>query len=103
MSKIVEVNNNVDKTKLQDTGEKEGEAEEEEEEEKENVYDLDGCVEILVTAAEEWLCVSRLPVDVTEDEFKKLVEEYGPTKRTLIIRSKRTGKEIELFEKLMQE
>ena len=47
---------------------------------------------IIVTDDEEWLCVAKLPLDTTQEEFTELLAQFGPVKRTILIRSRKTGK-----------
>ena len=47
---------------------------------------------VIVTDAEEWLCVAKLPLDTTQEEFTELLAQFGPVKRTILIRSRKTGK-----------
>ena len=77
-----EVNNN-DKNDNMVEGQVEEDGEEEKVEEEESV---------IVTDAEEWLCVAKLPLDTTQEEFTELLAQFGPVKRTILIRSRKTGK-----------
>ena len=42
---------------------------------------------VVVKDAEEWLCVSRLPPDITEDEFYDLLTEFGGVEESFLIHS----------------
>ena len=46
---------------------------------------------ITVTDPEEWLCVAKLPLDITEDEFWDLLAEFGGVKESFLMNSERTG------------
>jgi len=46
---------------------------------------------ITVTDPEEWLCVAKLPLDITEDEFWDLLAEFGGVKESFLMNSARTG------------
>jgi len=39
----------------------------------------------------EWLCVSRLPLDLEEGELRALLSEYGAVEQIRMIRSESTG------------
>ncbi len=47
---------------------------------------------IEVTGVEQWLCVSRLPPDLTEVEFYDLLREFGGVKHYFLVFSEETGK-----------
>jgi hypothetical protein len=40
---------------------------------------------------EEWLCVSRLPLDMTGEEFLELLQDFGPVKQHFLVYSETTG------------
>ena len=42
---------------------------------------------IVVTGEEEWLCVSRLPTDVDDDEFYDMLAEFGSVKESFLVYS----------------
>ena len=44
-----------------------------------------------VTGLEQWLCVSRLPCDLTEVEFYDLLAEFGAVKHYFLVFSDETG------------
>jgi len=46
---------------------------------------------ITVTDPEEWLCVAKLPLDITEDEFYDLLAEFGGVKESFLMVSDKTG------------
>ena len=77
----VEENNNDKNDMFEGQVEQDGEEEKVEEE-----------ASIIVTDAEEWLCVAKLPLDTTQEEFTELLAQFGPVKRTILIRSRKTGK-----------
>ena len=51
-----------------------------------------GEVVIEVSGPEQWLCVARLPLDFTADEFGDLVGQFGSVERVQLIHSEKTGK-----------
>ena len=46
---------------------------------------------IEVTGVEQWLCVSRLPPDLTEADFYDLLREFGGVKHYFLVFSEETG------------
>jgi len=46
---------------------------------------------ITVTDPEQWLCVAKLPLDLTEDEFYDLLAEFGGVKESFLMVSEKTG------------
>jgi len=46
---------------------------------------------ITVTDPEEWLCVAKLPLDITEEEFWELLAEFGGVKESFLMKSSKTG------------
>jgi len=46
---------------------------------------------ITVTDPEEWLCVAKLPLDITEDEFWDLLAEFGGVKESFLCHCQRSG------------
>ena len=44
-----------------------------------------------VTDPEQWLCVAKLPVDITEDEFYDLLSEFGGVEDYFLMVSSKTG------------
>ena len=38
-----------------------------------------------------WLCVAKLPLDYTEEEFHNLASAYGKVREAFIMISERTG------------
>eukprot|EP00090_Calanus_glacialis_P028706 TRINITY_DN46070_c0_g1_i1.p1 TRINITY_DN46070_c0_g1~~TRINITY_DN46070_c0_g1_i1.p1 ORF type:complete len:666 (-),score=138.11 TRINITY_DN46070_c0_g1_i1:710-2707(-) len=61
------------------------------EELSDNIVNISPPTSITVTDPEEWLCVAKLPLDITEDEFWDLLAEFGGVKESFLMKSKRTG------------
>ncbi|TRY75631.1 hypothetical protein TCAL_09736 [Tigriopus californicus] len=55
-------------------------------------YVLNSQVSLRVDGPDQWLCVSRLPSDLTQNEFVELVEQYGQVEETHLIHSETTGR-----------
>ena len=49
---------------------------------------------IIVDGAEQWLCISRLPLDISDDEFYCLLTEFGAVKDYFLVNCQKTGKNI---------
>ena len=41
-----------------------------------------------VKGPEEWLCVSRLPPDITQDEFFDMISEFGGVEQSFLVKTK---------------
>ena len=50
---------------------------------------------VVVTGEEEWLCVSRLPTDVHDDEFYDMLAEFGNVKESFLVNSSQPGERME--------
>ena len=50
-----------------------------------------GRVEVVVKDPEDWLCVSRLPADVSEDEFYDILSEFGGVEESFLLTSSQSG------------
>ncbi len=59
--------------------------------EESSVYVLNDSFRLTVSGPEEWLCVARLPMDFTQNEFVSLLETYGPIEQCFLIHSEITG------------
>ena len=46
---------------------------------------------LVVKDLEEWLCVSRLPTDIDEDEFYHLLTEFGSVEESFLVTSEQSG------------
>lgn len=44
-----------------------------------------------VTGPEQWLCVAKLPLDLTEDEFYDLLVEFGGVRESFLMVSAKSG------------
>lgn len=98
---LEEVNNNSDKSHFlgHDTTEDEDAASStstssssQKEEDVFAVYELSSGSRLTVTSTEEWLCVARLPMDFTRDEFEELTQEYGAVQQSILVHSETSGK-----------
>jgi hypothetical protein len=64
-----------------------------------NVLYLSNCsfillqVSVCVGNSDGWLCVAKLPLDYSEDEFHNLASAYGKVREAFIMISERTGKQ----------
>lgn len=59
---------------------------------KDRIFTLRGQrVPVTPTSSENMLCVGRLPLSLTEQEFKALVEQYGVVKTCFLMISEKTG------------
>jgi len=90
---LEEVNNNNDeglkfdlKAKVLDDGEEDA-----------TVYSLSDTVRLTVSSPEEWLCVSRMPLDFTQSEFQELMQEYGPMDQYFLIHSETSGMHTQIM------
>ena len=43
---------------------------------------------------DEWLCVSRLPLDISHEEFLELLQDFGSVKQHFLVHSETTGKNL---------
>ena len=43
---------------------------------------------------DEWLCVSRLPLDISHEEFLELLQDFGSVKQHFLAHSETTGKNL---------
>jgi len=50
--------------------------------------------QLVVTGPEDWLCVAKLPLDITGDEFCDILTQFGKVKESFLVESKKTGKNI---------
>jgi hypothetical protein len=50
-------------------------------------------VSVCVGNSDGWLCVAKLPLDYSEDEFHNLASAYGKVREAFIMISERTGKQ----------
>ena len=53
----------------------------------------------IVTGEEEWLCVSRLPTDVDDDEFYDMLAEFGSVKESFLVYSSSKPGETAVFKR----
>jgi hypothetical protein len=49
-------------------------------------------VSICVGNSDGWLCVAKLPLDYTEEEFHNLASAYGKVREAFLMISERTGR-----------
>ncbi len=54
-------------------------------------YRLNHDVVLEVAAPEQWLCVSRMPLDMHASELSSLLEQFGPVKVIKTVHSQRSG------------
>ena len=52
---------------------------------------------LTVTGVEQWLCVSRLPADLTEVEFYDMLAEFGAVKHYFLVVSEETGNDSHFY------
>ena len=48
-------------------------------------------VSVCVGSSDQWLCIARLPLEFSEDEFTSLVSNYGRVKASFLVCSETTG------------
>ena len=90
-----EVNNNsVDQVQVEGTDSKDSNVVQnfQNSSSKTTLYVLDDSFSIKVTDPEDWLCIARMPLDFSQEEFQDLVKEFGNVERVLLVNSERTGK-----------
>jgi len=75
MEQVTEVNNNTKGVEDQETA----------------CSDIGKPHDLEVTEPEQWLCVAKLPVDITEDEFYDLLSEFGGVEDYFLMVSSKTG------------
>ena len=59
--------------------------------ERSSVFVKNKEVSVVVGTCDTWLCVARLPVHVTDDQFRELVSSYGRVGQCFLVVSERTG------------
>ena len=84
-----EVNNNIDESKPRRRRRRR-------KRDRHNLYVLDAVVRVRVRAAEEWLCVSRLPGDADEEEVEAMAAQYGRVEEVVMVHSDKTGRREKL-------
>ena len=60
---------------------------------RQNVFVKNKEVSVCVGASDGWLCVAKMPLSLTEDEFVRLVSGYGRVREAFLMVSPKTGKE----------
>lgn len=58
---------------------------------RDNAFVKNKEVSVCVGSSDQWLCIARLPLDYTEDEFTSLVSSYGRVKASFLVCSEVTG------------
>ena len=56
-----------------------------------NVFVKNKEVSVMVGPSDSWLCVARLPLSITEDQFQGLVSSYGRVGQCFLVVSEVTG------------
>ena len=56
-----------------------------------------GKVRLEVKGPEEWLCVSRLPPDISEDEFYDILSEFGGVEESFLVNTQSGNKVFVIF------
>ena len=52
----------------------------------------DPCVRtVTVTDPEEWICVAKLPLETSQQDFQDLLGEFGSVKECFLQKSNKTG------------
>lgn len=46
---------------------------------------------LVVTGPEDWLCVAKLPLDITDHEFCEILSEFGKVKESFLMVTRKTG------------
>lgn len=58
---------------------------------RQNVFILNKEVSVCIGSSDGWLCVAKLPLDYTDDQFMQLAESYGRVKEAFLMISELTG------------
>eukprot|EP00095_Tigriopus_kingsejongensis_P002316 snap_masked-scaffold347_size200506-processed-gene-0.11 protein:Tk02316 transcript:snap_masked-scaffold347_size200506-processed-gene-0.11-mRNA-1 annotation:"ribonucleoprotein ptb-binding 1-like isoform x2" len=58
---------------------------------RQNVFILNKEVSVCIGSSDGWLCVAKLPLDYTDDQFMQLAESYGRVKEAFLMISEHTG------------
>ena len=58
---------------------------------RQNVFVKNKEVSVCVGASDGWLCVAKMPLSLTEDEFLRLAAGYGRVKEAFLLVSPKTG------------
>lgn len=66
-------------------------------ESRQNVFVKNKEVSVSVGSSDGWLCVAKLPLDYTDEEFYNLASAYGKVREAFIMISERTGKQNTKF------
>lgn len=61
-----------------------------------NTSFLDQTVTVGVYHSEKILCVAHLPLSITEEEFRELVEQHGDINMCFLMRSEHTGRRFNI-------
>lgn len=60
-------------------------------ESKKNVFVKNKAVSVCVGSSDGWLCVAKLPLDFSEDQFINLAGAYGKVKEAFLMVSEEIG------------
>jgi len=58
---------------------------------RENVFVKNKEVSVCVGSSDQWVCIARLPLNLSDDQFQSLVAAYGKVKSSFLMISERTG------------
>ena len=90
-----EVNNNDDKEAKEAEQEARSEIRSQEEDTRSQEQEARSC--ITVTEPEQWLCVAKLPPDISEQEFREILQDFGKIEDSFLMAGHKNGNSIFLI------